>query len=105
VTSDGVVGDTETALVMRLMEPHVNPSAVLMVPCLVGVSGALLEEAVADLPIDMLLLEDVLICEVNLPVEVLKVCVCFITAGPITSYNVDPLVSGFGQIYLTVKYI
>ncbi len=72
VTSDGVVGDTETALVMRLMEPHVDPSAVLLVPCLVGVSGALLQKGVADLPIDMLLLEDVLICEVNLPVEVLK---------------------------------
>jgi hypothetical protein len=62
--SDGVVGDTETALVMRLMEPHVDPSAVLLVPCLVGISGALLQEGVADLPIDMLLLEDVLICEV-----------------------------------------
>jgi hypothetical protein len=65
----------ETAIVMRLMEPHVDPSAVLlvlMVPCLVGVSGALFQEGVADLPIDMLLLEDVLICEVNLPVEVLK---------------------------------
>jgi hypothetical protein len=72
VTSDGVVGDTETALVMRLMEPHVDPSAVLLVACLEGVSGALLQEGVADLPIDMLLLEDVLICEVNLPVEVLK---------------------------------
>ena len=57
---------------MRLMEPHVDPSAVLLVPCLVCVSGALLQEGVADLPIDMLLLEDVLICEVNLPVEVLK---------------------------------
>ena len=42
MTSDGVVEDTETALVMRLMEPHVDPSAVLLVPCLVGVSGALL---------------------------------------------------------------
>ena len=57
---------------MRLMEPHVDPSAVLLVACLEGVSGALLQEGVADLPIDMLLLEDVLICEVNLPVEVLK---------------------------------
>ena len=74
---------------MRLMESHVDPSAVLLVPCLVdvsgasavllapvpclvGVSGAHLEEGVADLPINMLLLEDVLICEVNLPVEVLK---------------------------------
>jgi hypothetical protein len=72
VTSDGVVGDTETALVMRLMEPHVDPSAVLLVACLEDVSGALLQEGVADLPIDMLLLEDILICEVNLPVEVLK---------------------------------
>jgi hypothetical protein len=72
VTGDGVVGDTETALVMRLMEPHVDPIAVLLVACLEGVSGALLQEGVADLPIDMLLLEDVLICEVNLPVEVLK---------------------------------
>ena len=54
------------------MEPHVDPSAVLLVTCLVVVSGALLQEGVADLPIDMLLLEDVLICEVNLPVEVLK---------------------------------
>jgi hypothetical protein len=67
VKSDGVVGDTETALVMRLMEPHVDPSAVLLVPCLVGVSGALLQEGVADLPIDMLLLE-----------------AGFITAGPST---------------------
>jgi len=50
---------------MRLMEPHVDPSAVLLVPCLVGVSGALLQKGVADLPINMLLLEDVLICEVN----------------------------------------
>jgi hypothetical protein len=54
------------------MEPHVDPSAILLVPCLVGISGALLQEGVADLPIDMLLLEDVLICEVNLRVEVLK---------------------------------
>ncbi len=54
MTSDGVVvGDTETALVMRLMEPHVDPSAVLLVSCLVGVSGDLLQEGVADLPIDM----------------------------------------------------
>jgi hypothetical protein len=72
VTSDGVVGDTETALVMQLMEQHVDPSAVLLVPCLVGVSGALLQNLIADLPINMLLLEDVLICEVNLRVEVLK---------------------------------
>jgi hypothetical protein len=57
---------------MRLMESHFDPSAVLLVPCLVLVSGALLQKGVADLPIDMLLLEDVLICEVNQRVEVLK---------------------------------
>jgi hypothetical protein len=50
---DGVVGDTETALVMRLMEPHVDPSDVLLVPCLVGISGALLQEGVAELPINI----------------------------------------------------
>jgi hypothetical protein len=54
------------------MESHFDPSAVLLVPCLVLVSGALLQKGVADLPIDMLLLEDVLICEVNQRVEVLK---------------------------------
>ena len=69
MTSDGVVGDTETALVMRLMEPHVDPSAVLLVTCLVVVSGALLQEGVADLPIDMLLLEAIFIREVNLAVK------------------------------------
>ena len=29
MTGDGVVGDTETTLFVRLMEPHVNPSTVL----------------------------------------------------------------------------
>ncbi len=29
MTGDGVVGDTETALFVRLMELHVNPSTVL----------------------------------------------------------------------------
>ena len=64
---DDVVGDTETALDMRLMEPHVDPSAVLG-PRLVGLPGPLLEEGVADFPIDMLLLEAIFIREVNLAV-------------------------------------
>ena len=55
VTGDGVVGDTETALFVRLME-CVNPSTVLG-PRLVCLPGPLFEEGVADLPIDMLLLE------------------------------------------------
>jgi len=53
---------------MRLMEPHVDQSAVLLGPRLVGLPGPLLEEGVAHLPIDMLLLEAVLIREVNLAV-------------------------------------
>jgi len=58
VTGDGVVGDTvtKTALVVRLMEQHVNPSTVLLGPRLVCFPGPFLEEGVADLPINMLLL-------------------------------------------------
>jgi hypothetical protein len=68
VTGDGVVGDTEAALFVRLMEPHVNPSPVLLGPRLVCLPGPFLEEGVGDLEIDMLLLEAVLIREVNLAV-------------------------------------
>ena len=66
MTGDGVVGDTEAALFVRLMEPHVNPSPVLLGPRPVCLPGPFLEEDVGDLEIDMLLLEAVLICEVNL---------------------------------------
>ena len=69
MTGDGVVGDTKTDLFVRLMEQHVNPSTVLG-PRLVCLPGPFLEEGVADLPIDMLLLEAVLIHEVYLAVEV-----------------------------------
>ncbi len=61
MTGDGVVGDTKTALFVRLMEPHVNPSTVVLGPRLVCLPGSFLEEGVANLPIDMLLLEAVLI--------------------------------------------
>jgi hypothetical protein len=71
VTGDGVVGDTEAAFFVRLMEPHVNPSPVLG-PRLVCLPGPLFEEGVGDLPIDMLLLEAVLIRLVYLAVDVLK---------------------------------
>ncbi len=71
MTGDGVVGDTETALFVRLMEPHVNPSTVLG-PHRVCLPAPLFEEDVADLPINMLLREAVLIRVVNLAVEVLK---------------------------------
>ena len=54
VACNHVVGDTEAAFFVRLMEPHVNP--VLLGPRLVCFPGPFLEEGVGDLPIDMLLL-------------------------------------------------
>ncbi len=65
VTGDGVVGDTETALVMRLMEPHVNPSTVLLYASRVPF---LRRALLIFQSLDMLLLEAVLIREVNLAV-------------------------------------
>jgi hypothetical protein len=38
-SGDGVVGDAKSALVVRLVQAHVHPSAVLLVPCLVGIPG------------------------------------------------------------------
>jgi hypothetical protein len=55
MASDGVVGDTETALVVRLMEPHVDPCVVLLVSCLVVVSGALLKQCRCAVVVDVLL--------------------------------------------------
>jgi hypothetical protein len=40
---NGVVGDAKSALVVRLVQAHVHPSAVLLVPRLVGIPGALLQ--------------------------------------------------------------
>jgi hypothetical protein len=37
--ADGVVGDSETALFVGPVQPHVDTGPVLFVPCLVGVSG------------------------------------------------------------------
>ena len=61
MTGDGVVGDTEAALFVRLMEPHVYPSPVLLGPRLVCLPGPFLEEGVGDLVVDMLLLGSVFI--------------------------------------------
>jgi hypothetical protein len=72
VASDGVVGDTETALVVRLMEPHVDPSDVLLVPCLVVVSDALLQQCLCDVVVDVLLLEHVLVRGGDLAVYILQ---------------------------------
>ena len=57
-----VVGDTEAALFVRLMEPHVNPSPVLLGPLLVCLPGPFLEEGVGDLVVDMLLLYCSVLC-------------------------------------------
>ena len=56
VACNHVVGDTEAALFVRIMEPHVNPSPVLLGPRLVCFPGPFLEEGVGDLVVDMLLL-------------------------------------------------
>jgi hypothetical protein len=62
VPCDGVVGDAESALVVRLVQEHVDPrlhspkGAVLLVPRFVGIAGALLQEGVGDLVVNVLLL-------------------------------------------------
>ena len=43
-----------------------------MVECVVGVSGALLQEGVGDLVVDVLLLEGVLVHKLYMPVQILK---------------------------------
>jgi hypothetical protein len=54
-SGDGVVGDAKSALVVRLVKAHVHRSAVLLVPRLVGIPGALLQEGVGDLVVNVLL--------------------------------------------------
>jgi hypothetical protein len=54
---------SKSAIVVRLVQAHVHPSAVLLVPCLVGIPGALLQELIGDLVVNVLLLEHVLVRE------------------------------------------
>jgi hypothetical protein len=68
---DGFVGDAKSALVVRLVQAHVHPSAVLLVPRLVGITGALLQEGVGDLVVNVLL-EHVLFHELYVAVEILQ---------------------------------
>ena len=68
VPRDSVVGDAESSLVVRLVQAHVDPGAVLQVPFLVGFAGAFLQQGVGDLVVDVLLLENLLVRELNLPV-------------------------------------
>jgi hypothetical protein len=58
----------------RFMQAHIDPSAVLLGPCLVGFPGALLQERIGDLVVDVLLLEHLLVRKVDLAVKVLKSC-------------------------------
>ena len=55
VPRDSVVGDAE-ALVVRLVQTHVDPSEVLQVPFLVGLAGAFFQQGIDNLVVDMLLL-------------------------------------------------
>ena len=48
VPRDSVVGDAEGSLVMRLVQAHVDPSAVLLGPCLVGFAGAFLQQGIGQ---------------------------------------------------------
>ena len=68
VPRDSVVGDAEASLVVRLVQAHVDPSAVLLVPFLVGFAGAFLQECIGDLVVEVLLLEHLLVRELDLSV-------------------------------------
>jgi hypothetical protein len=48
------------------MQAHIDPSAVLLVPCLVGIPGAILQERIGDLMVDVLLLEHLLVRELDM---------------------------------------
>ena len=48
MTCDGVVRDAKSALVVRLMQAHVHPCTVLLVPRLVGIPGAFFQEGVSQ---------------------------------------------------------
>ena len=54
------------------MEHHVYPRAILPGPIPVGIVGALLEERLGVLVVDVLLLEMVLVLDRDLAVEVLQ---------------------------------
>jgi hypothetical protein len=65
------VGDAKSALVVRLVQAHVNPGAVLLVPRLVDILGALLQQCRCDVVVDVLL-EHVLVREGDLAVYILQ---------------------------------
>jgi hypothetical protein len=70
VACNDVVGDAKSALVVGLVQAHVNPGAVLLVPRLVGIPSAL-QQCQCDLVVDVLL-EHVLVRELHMPIDVLQ---------------------------------
>ena len=71
VACNDVVAHAKSALVVGLVQAHVNPSAVLLVPRLVGIPGALLQQCQCDLVVDVLL-EHVLVRELYMSINVLQ---------------------------------
>jgi hypothetical protein len=50
-----LLGNAKSAFVVRLVQTHFHPSAVLLVSCLVGIPGALLQERIAYVVVNVLL--------------------------------------------------
>jgi hypothetical protein len=46
------------AIVVRLVEPHVDPSTVVLMPRLVDIQGSLFQEGIGNLVVDVLLLQE-----------------------------------------------
>jgi len=56
LSSPPVVGDAESALFVGQVQNHVHPGPVLLGPGCISVLGALLEQRISDLAVDVLLL-------------------------------------------------
>ena len=76
VAAHGVVSDAEAALFVGQVEDHVHPGPVLLGPGCISALGALLEQRIRDLAVDVLLLEAILVADGNLAIYM------FITIGP-----------------------
>ena len=66
MAAHGVVSDAEAALFVGQVENHVHPGPVLLGPGCISALGALLEQRIRDLAVDVLLLEAVLVVEVEI---------------------------------------
>ena len=72
MAAHGVVSDAEAALFVGQVEDHVHPGPVLLGPGCISALGALLEQRIRDLAVDVLLLEAILVADGNLAIEVLE---------------------------------